>query len=89
MKTRKSKIVPNRSMKKYSGCGGIASPFLILGNGWRWVVNFTRRQLWLLEGTRYLLRVAERSGRCAEGKNSLQFPGFEPLVVQTEFYLSY
>jgi hypothetical protein len=44
------------------GIGDKLSLILIFGTGWRWVVNFTLRSLYPLEGT---LVAVEKTAECA------------------------
>jgi len=63
--------------------GGIAPLILNLGTRWRWVVNFTPRQLYFREISRYLLN--KRLGcppSWRKQKNLLPIPGFECHIVQ-------
>ena len=59
------------AMKAYSGSRGVAPHILNLGTGWRWMVSFTTRQMWMFW----------------KEKNVLPVPEFEPRIPQPLYRL--
>jgi len=80
------KVLPDHAMKAYRGSRGIALLILNIFTRWRWVVDFTLRSLYPLEGTLYQLNrglsgLQSRLGCSGWEINLLPVPELERLIL--------